>query len=466
MRVALFTPLSPVKSGIAAHIEGLLPLMRQKLDVTVVTSGNYVATNPLFQPHSRAPIPTITYDVFKASADDFDLVVYQLGNHAKIHGYMLDALGEYPGLVFLHDLCLHHAILGRWIDRGEPAQYVAEMRYNYGESGAELAQRVLSGCGEAVLSSYPLIDRILDDSLALIVSNRYMQSFVGQRRPELPVHRVPLHFQFVDDLESEFDARAHRKALGVDDAPVIITLGLTSPHNRLQITLRAFRRFVERHPGAIYLLIGAPANKQELLDLVGRLGLTQSVRVTGWVSDEELNRYMHIADLAVQLRYPHAGGTSYPPILLLGLGVPTIISDIEPMAEIPEEAVLRIVPDQAGEETDLLASMDYLITHPEAARQLGESGRQYIAAHHDVATIAEQFVHIIQGAAEHRDTLLDQMEARRAAHTDRPAPSQGLVRVAGEALAQLGVSHSNSDLLRPIAVALQGLLPSSGQEAG
>jgi glycosyltransferase involved in cell wall biosynthesis len=460
LRIALFTPVSPVRSGLAEHIEGLLPALARSLDITVVTDGRYAPSHPIFQPGAEPRIAALSYDAFRQCADGFDVLVYQLGNEASIHGYMLDALPSYPGLVFLHDLCLHHAILGHAVSRGDPETYVAEMHYNYGAEGIRLARQVLSGQGEEVLTAYPVIDRVLDDSLALIVSNRYMLDYIRTRRPELCTYLVPLQFQMVADLGPGFDGAAFRRSLGLGDVPLVATLGLYSPYNRLDVALRAFRRLLQRHPRAIYLLVGSPGVHGQLADQIAHLGLTENVRLTGWVSDEDFTRYMHIADVAVQLRYPHAGGTSYPPILLLGLGVPTIISDIEPMADIPDDAIVRIQPEAADEEEQLFAALDYVLTQPEVASGLAARGKAYVTEHRALDVIAQQFVSVIRDVAEHRQELSADMQSRRRAHIGQQSPSRGgMADLAAEALAQLGVDPCCADLLRPIAWAIHALIP-------
>ena len=107
-RIALFTPLSPVRSALVDHIEGLLPELATRYDLVLVTNGSYAPDPPLSA--TGETIPCITVKAYQQIADTFDLVIYQLGDEANIHGYMFDMLHRRPGLVFLHDLGLHHAI--------------------------------------------------------------------------------------------------------------------------------------------------------------------------------------------------------------------------------------------------------------------------------------------------------------------------------------------------------------------
>ena len=88
MRVAWFSPLPPVRSGIAAYSAELLPTLRADHAIDAYQESN-------------------AHDfVWRARRDPYDLVVYQLGN-APCHDYMWAYLAAFPGLVVLHDARLH-----------------------------------------------------------------------------------------------------------------------------------------------------------------------------------------------------------------------------------------------------------------------------------------------------------------------------------------------------------------------
>src|ERR1700704_4742318 len=89
MRVAWFSPLPPVRSGVAAYSADLLPHLTARSAVDCFTESN-------------------AHDfVWQAQRQPYDLVVYQLGN-APCHDYMWAYLAAYPGLVVLHDARLPH----------------------------------------------------------------------------------------------------------------------------------------------------------------------------------------------------------------------------------------------------------------------------------------------------------------------------------------------------------------------
>jgi len=457
VRVALFTPLSPLRSALVDLIEGLLPPLAAALDITLVIDDNYRPTTRLCQPDSHPHVPWITYAQFQKRPQDYDLLVYQLGDEPNLHGYMFHALHRYPGLLLLHDLVLHHALVELTLNRGNADAYVAEMHYSYGDEADRLVRQVLAGQGEMIYNRYPLVERVLDNSLAAIVSNDYMRERISVLRPEMPVRCVPYHFYLPEGFPADFDGAAFRRSLGLDRCPVIATYGLFNSQKRLEVSLQAFKRLRRRYPSAIYLLVGAPMGDVGLQARLDALGLQDSVRLTGWLDAVDFVKYMFVADVAVQLRYPHIGGTPYTPLRLLGLGVPTLISDIEPLASFPADTVVRIVPEALDEEALVFAATDYMLAHPEVAKAMGSRARAYVAEHHSLARTSAQTVAFIQEIAGRRDVLQRQIEGRRR---DIMAPrdeTTHLTRLAGKALADLGVLPSDTQALAPVARAIREL---------
>ena len=104
-RLAWFSPLPPVKSGIAQYNRELLPALAASTTSICSSTGRRNAS------HRRMHVfgcSARTTSSGRHRARPYDLVVYQLGN-APCHDYMWAYLTRYPGLVVLHDGQLHHA---------------------------------------------------------------------------------------------------------------------------------------------------------------------------------------------------------------------------------------------------------------------------------------------------------------------------------------------------------------------
>ena len=102
VRIAWFSPLPPLRSGVARYNADLLARLdgQQAIDRFVDGLG-------------RTPPGARTFDahhfVWKHRRNPYDLITYQLGN-ASCHDFMWAYLVRYPGLVVVHDPRLHHAV--------------------------------------------------------------------------------------------------------------------------------------------------------------------------------------------------------------------------------------------------------------------------------------------------------------------------------------------------------------------
>jgi glycosyltransferase involved in cell wall biosynthesis len=356
---------------------------------------------------------------------------------------MHEPMQRYPGVVILHDTEFQHYFLGLTVRQGDKAAYRAEMEYAYGEAGLRAADLVIAGRGEWVRTQYPLVERIIDWSPGVIVHNPFGEREVLMRRPRARVRQINQHFYLPKEVSDGVDVQTLRAGLGLEDRFVLATFGLFLPDKRIDVCLRAFKRFREHRPDAHYMLVGGNSPFYDVPGMIRAHGLEDSVTLTGWLRVPDFVRHMFIPDIAIHLRYPHIGGTPYSPIRLLGLGRPTIVSDIEPMTYFPEGCCVKVAPDQYEEET-LAAALTYLADHQDVRHQIGENGRQFIRQNHDVEQIAGQYLAFFEDTAS-----APKVESMAASTWDNQ-----LVRETAAILAQWGVTEQDDELLRPIAAAI------------
>ena len=119
VKVAIFSPMPPERSGIADYSALLLPALRARCEVVVVKRGA-----------KRPPRGT-------------DLCVYHIGNNPDAHGWIVEALRRTPGVVVLHDFVLHHLVAGLTIGRRDGHGYLDAMEREGGVVGRLLGHAVL-----------------------------------------------------------------------------------------------------------------------------------------------------------------------------------------------------------------------------------------------------------------------------------------------------------------------------------
>lgn len=305
MRIAVLTPLPPTKTGVAHYASMLLPALAKRADVQAFdTLDNY-------------------------RREDFDAVIYQLGNNPH-HAVMYAEAMRTPGVVVLHDLVLHHLIVEMTLARGDVDAYVGALQANHGDAGAAWARGRAAGLhSEMGNFLLPASVDVARKANAVIVHNHYAAERLRSFGVTTPIHVVP--HPYVHETRT-FDRRGF-----TSDQRVIGFFGFLTSAKRAEVVLEAFRIARARDPRLVLLIVGEPAPNIDADALRG-----EGIVLTGYVSDEEFPSYYAVADRLVNLRYPSAGETSGTLIRALDAGKPVAVSNYAQFAELPDDVVFKV----------------------------------------------------------------------------------------------------------------------------
>lgn len=350
MKIGFFSPLPPARSGVADYSATLLSALRKIAEVETDAAGA-------------------------------DICLYHLGNNS-LHRAVYQRALERPGVVVIHDAVLHHFFLGSLTERA----YIEEFRYNYGDWSESLAadlwrNRARSAADPAYFS-YPMLKRIAQNSIGLIVHNPGAEAMVRAHSPgarifEIPhLHRAP---ELVHPARLAFPARAF----------VFGVFGHLRESKRVLPILRAFERVAAQTPAG--LLLAGDFASSDLERAVRPLLRRPGIFHTGYTPEDQFLRYASACDACISLRYPAAGETSGITIRLMGLGKPVILSSGPETSRFPAAACIRIDSGPAEEEM-LEAAMLWLATHRSEAREIGRRAADYIARSHDVDRAAAAYL--------------------------------------------------------------------------
>ncbi len=451
MRIALASPFPPMSSGIADYAAELAPrLAATGLELTLFHESSEPPGPPLRSAFDCRPVRDL-----RRHSGDFELVLYQLGNSARHHAEIYRTLFELPGVVTLHEFQLHHLVRELTLVAGDGERYVEELRYAAGESGRRSGQRLLDSHFPVDLWSFPLFERVVDRSLAVVVHSEFARRRLLLSRPNAWVERIafPVECEPLRPASSAERLRARAELGFGSEELVIASFGFVTPHKRLEPTLRAFARLRAEQPAARFLVCGEVSPHYDLGALLAEVG-AQGVLVTGRIPLDRFDRAMTAADLAVNLRSPTGGETSAALMRLLALGVPTLVSDTGSFAEIPDGAVAK-VPLGELEEEQLYALFLRAASDPALFASIGAAGRRFVEREH-----------IPERSAESYRALLERVVARRPSiePTVPPLapwpghdPRLALLAAVGTDLADLGVDDGDRQALGAVARAVAEL---------
>ncbi len=345
--------MPPSKSGIADYSAALATELKTRVELRV-----FEGPSSHFNP------------------SDYDLLIYQIGNN-PYHAFAYEMALLYPGIIVMHEASLHHLLADITIRRGDWDGYIAECEYNGGAKAREFAMKVRALEEGPDYDGLPMTRRLLEKSRGVIVHSEFVASEIRAQGFTGPIATIPHGASL-----PQTDRNGARHLLGVDSAtPLIGAFGYLKPYKRIGESLRALKRLVAADPRVRMVLVGEPHPEFPIHQIIRTLGLTEHVRVIGFVPIEKFVDYMGACDIILNLRYPTVGETSGSLQRALGLGKAVIVSDLGSFAELPDDVCLKVPagPGLEIQEEDLIFEyLNLLTTRPDLAAAMGARAKRWI----------------------------------------------------------------------------------------
>jgi len=413
IRVALWTPLPPQKTGIADYVADLLPALTAQWDIEIFIDEGVLPQRRLSDryqifPHTAFPA--------REAHKPFNLHLYQMGNN-HFHWFIYQQALRVPGVVVLHDVSLAYMLYDALVGREAAWDvFIEELRYAEGEEAAAQFTRYFNaGDHQGVMqffSQHPMLRRLAERSYAFVTHLEYNAERLRKQYPQIPLIRS-MHLAVKDPYEEveNTDAEAWRARLGfTPDEFVVASFGFLQPTKQNDVTIKAFAQLVRTYPQARLVFVGelnsSGGYDEYLRSLVRRLGLSKFVTFTGFVSRQKMLHYLLASDVVVNLRFPSFGEMSASLARAVAAGKPVIVTDLPEWRFLPETFCLRVPPQEGASEQ--LAEHLSLLAHDHTIRQqMGNAAREYYQTY---GTPAQAASHLDQIAHE----VLEQVIPRSA----------------------------------------------------
>jgi glycosyltransferase involved in cell wall biosynthesis len=380
MRVAYFSPLPPDPSGIADYSFELLEELRELVDVTAIVRGGAV--------RSKVPDGVAIAELSDFDQNDYDVAVYQMGNHPRYHAYMFRPALEDPGLLVLHDPSLadfHAAICGGF----DNDLFREELSYDSGDPDgrAELPTVDLGGGRHSIDRSRVLLARrLINASSRTLVHSGSIASSLRTRYQPADVRSIMLPARVISS----------RGAHSPDELGFTFgAFGGINHFKRLDSVLRAFSTAQHAGPRA-RLLIAGRVDEPEVADhcraVVSELALDDSVEIRTDLSLTSLESAILECNVAICLRWPSAGEMSATLMRAFGAGKPAIVSDLLQFRDLDPEFCWRVDTDPACEQQELVEVMQSALRDPDGCEAAGKHAREFVLGAATIGTVARDYV--------------------------------------------------------------------------
>jgi glycosyltransferase involved in cell wall biosynthesis len=329
-RLAWFTPLPPVTSGVAQYNVELLPGLTSAHQIDLFVDGH---PDQFVRPDTDVQVFSAHDFVWKRLQQPYDLVVYQFGN-APCHDYMWAYFARYPGLVVLHDGQLHHS-RGRLLMRQKrDDDYRAEFRFGDSDADPDLAELGIAGLLGSLTYLWSMRRVVVESSRLVVVHNQWL---ADQIQEESPGARVAMVDMGVPAPDAPRDARPRVLARhGIPaDAMLFTAFGNVTPEKRIPRAIQALAALAPSVPSVHLLLVGGIVDHYDAQAEAVSLGIADRVTITGFVPNEDVADYLAASDACLCMRWPSSRETSAAWLRCLAAGRPTIVTDLVHTVDVP-----------------------------------------------------------------------------------------------------------------------------------
>ena len=385
-RLAFVTPLPPAATGIAIYDERLIRSLSELIDVDVFAQPE---AHQLEMPGVRQ----FDYGAFPAQrlVEDYFDVVFAMGN-SYFHLNEFELLSRYGGTVMLHDvritgllnniLAMHPRLLS-----AETISELEELKR------FEFPKR---------LGPYPAFE--FPDQ---IQANALMSQVITSA-----AHRVLLHSAAGRSI-AQLEAKPHESSrvtqislafagpdrIRSENPDAVTSFGYLHRTKQTPLLCEAFVLAAQELPDLTFAFVGYLGDSElraEMDAMIKRAGVVGRVIVTGWQSESEYSDWLARSVLTIQPRVNFNGEASAAVTESIGAGVPTVVSDIGWMGELPDDVVSKMPTTISARQ--LANLIIELVRDKGRLEEMSTNGILY-AADHSFDAVAQTLLSII--SADH-----------------------------------------------------------------
>lgn len=407
-KIAFFTPLHPLKTGIADYAEEILPYMRNRFQLDLFIDEGYEPSEKDIVSNHKI----YRFSDFESRKKEYDMVIYQMGNnnyHEKIYEYLI----KYPGMVVLHDYAIHHLIAHIFYNNYKSdVKYFDEVGFNHGSEAKNIAYRRACngelGLWETDAVNYPMNRRVLSKAISLITFSEFSKTNLEKYGLGIPIKRIFLHCggeaRKVDDKEKNEARIKHGISLDSEEF-LFCVFGFVTPSKRPYAIIEAFTRLINSGKKAKLIFVGEVHEVcKDLKTIVKNNKIDHLVTFTGFTDIDTFKDYLVASDVCISLRYPTMGETSGVLMRALSMGKPSIVTDIGTFKEFSDDMLVKVSYEDREVE-ELEEAMLRLTSDKDSYEKMSELSYEYSKKYLETSHTAKEFCDFIDLTIEYKKTL-------------------------------------------------------------
>ena len=389
-RLAIFAPWPPDPISVAGYSLHLAEGLSEYAEVDVFVSGGDldVYDNSL-EPRVKV-WGAVDFD-WVHELRDFDRFLLMLGN-SPVYLHSFRALMERPGVVVAHDIRFGQVYRGL---EGEMAigdhMWLPEKLFEmYGER-IPLGDLRKAPHDREIEARFGVLmsQEVQAHAEKMLVHSRYAQDMLRMdMEPGAEGAEIAVVHRGIPAVAVDTDGRPS------EGGSTVISHGVDERSEAVDLLLHGFAGFAAGRPGASLVLLGTleEAASARLDEAAANLGIADAISTPGHLMDDEYWRALAEADVAVQLRTSSDGEASGSVCDCLAARVPTIVSSIGWLRELPDPVVVHVPRDCPP---DALAEKIRGVSDDSMMRRTIRAAQDEYASANSYAKVAERYVELL-----------------------------------------------------------------------
>jgi glycosyltransferase involved in cell wall biosynthesis len=309
---------------------------------------------------------------------------------------MFEMLKKHPGVAVIHDVFLGGVIYWMTARKGKLEEFIDEVIYSHGEKGKSLVEKAKKNLipWDHLIWNLPINKRIVDNATHVIVHSKWDKENITNLYPHLS-EKISVIHQFAPIREfSRTDDKKTQLGFSKDDF-LVCSFGFVVTTKKIDSIIKNIKKFLDVNPNAKYVIVGELDNNygEIVKQAITNLNLSEKIIITGFIDETLYKKYLAACDVCISLREKTRAGTSASINHSLGIGIPTIISDVEPFNEFPNDVVLKIKP---SDEQNLSKILDELYKNSDIRHMLGKKAKEFVEKNLSKDVCVEKYISILQ----------------------------------------------------------------------
>ncbi len=337
-RIAWLSPFPPQRSGIANYSYWLVQALQRSFSIDLYCDYDRSSAAPV-----RTGLQVYSLTRFAEHYQDYDQVLYHLGNHRDFHEEIYKLAWHFPGIIVLHDYNLSAFMHDAFYGKNNEGLYERALLEGYGEEGRQQLQAVRQGCLPDG-AEFPMSHALVNRSKRVIVHHRWIKNQFENNGKFVVIP----HFAKLNRQPTPQEVQIFKDRLKINGKHFIVScLGFINSNKLPMLQVEVVKRLINEGYPIKLIFAGQPAPDVERLVHEVRVSDHRSdIIFTGYLNDTDYCSAIVASDLIINLRNPSMGEASGSLMQALAARKPTIVSNINQYREFPDTVCWKLTHDE------------------------------------------------------------------------------------------------------------------------